>query len=179
LRVPAGSNERGRRFPSKRGFTVIEVMCAVAVMALAIGTSITTLQVGYRAIDTARNTTIASQVLQSMIEDIRLLTWAQVSNTTLMPDLSGQALAAFDLDTTNHYQSKSITDFSSNAAAMLSRFRFSRTISDVAGRTDVSGASTMKVIVLTATWTGIDGLRHTVEYTSYYAKDGLYAYYST
>jgi len=154
-------------------------MFAVAVLALAISTSITTLQVGYRSIDTARNTTIASQVLQSMIEDIRLLTWAQISNTTLMPNLTNRALADFDLDTTNHYQSRSITDFSTTATAMLSHFKFSRTISDVAGRTDASGVSNMKLIVLTATWTGVDGMTHTLKYTSYYAKDGLYAYYST
>ena len=90
-----------------------------------------------------------------------------------------RALADFDLDTTNHYQSKSITDFSATATAMLGHFKFSRTISDVAGRTDASGVSNMKVIVLTAQWTGVDGMSHTLKYTSYYAKDGLYAYYST
>jgi hypothetical protein len=154
-------------------------MAAVFVMALAISTSITTLQVGYRSVDTARNTTIASQVLQSMIEDIRLLTWSgSGTNVSTLGNLTDQPLSAFDIDQTNHYQSKSITDFSSTASAMLARFTFSRAVTDVSGTT-VSGASTMKVIVLTAKWTGIDGKQHTLKYTTYYGQNGLYAYYST
>jgi hypothetical protein len=154
-------------------------MAAAAVMALAISTSVTTLQVGYRSIDTARNMTIASQVLQSMIEDMRLLTWSQVSNPTLLPNLSSRPLADFDLDTVNRYQSRSITDFSANAAAMLGRFTFSRAMTDVPDRVDGSGVCNMKMIVLTARWTGVDGQVHTVQYSTYYAKDGLYAFYST
>ena len=46
------------------GFTIVEVMAAAVVMALAITTSITTLQRGFLALDSARNLTMAGQILQ-------------------------------------------------------------------------------------------------------------------
>src|SRR4051794_12592843 len=67
-----------RRRHRAAGFTIFEVMAAAIVMAFAIATSITTLQRGYRTIDLARSTTIAGQILQSVMEDIRLQTWAQL-----------------------------------------------------------------------------------------------------
>src|ERR1051325_1467320 len=115
-------SQRRKPKAKRAAFTLTEVMLAACVMALAISTSITTLQVGYRSIDTARNTTIASQVLQSMIEDIRLLTWSGTgTNITNLTSLTDQPLSAFDIDQTNHYQSKSITDFSTTAPSMLTR----------------------------------------------------------
>lgn len=150
-------------------FTVLEVMFASIVLSLAIVSSITSLQVGYRMVDTARCTTLAGQVLQSMVEDIRMLTYSGTgTNVSSLSNLTDQPLSAFDSDA-NNYESKSITDYSAVASALLARFRFSRTITD--------SATDMKKIVLSAKWTGIDGKSHTVTYTTYYARNGLYAYY--
>jgi uncharacterized protein (TIGR02598 family) len=145
----------------KTGFTIVEVMAAVFVMALAISTSITTLQAGYRAIDTARNLTLAGQILQSMIEDIRLKQWAEIN---AMAATTTGPISTFD--TTG-----SFTSFSTTAAAMLSRFTITRTVSDVTGQTG------LKKIVLTATWNGYDGRSSSANYTTYYAQNGLYDYY--
>lgn len=139
---------------------------AVMVLALAITSSLTVLQQGFRAIDTARNTTIAGQVLQSMIEDLRLLTWTQT-----------EALGASSEGTIDQFYppgsdaGRSFTDYNKTAEAMLSRFTFIRTVNDAAGQ------SNMKVIVLTAQWIGVDGRQHAVSYTTYYAQYGLYDYY--
>jgi prepilin-type N-terminal cleavage/methylation domain-containing protein len=181
LRGNPSTQKKRRR---SAGFTLVEVMMAAAVLALAISTSVTTLQYGFRTIDTARNTTIASQVLQSMIEDIRLLSWSGTGgpggvNVANLTSVTDGTLAALDFDSVNHYQSNSITGYSGVGARMLAHFTFSRTVSDMSGMTDASGNSNMKVIVLTAKWTGIDGQKHTLKYTTYYARDGLYAYYNT
>jgi Tfp pilus assembly protein PilV len=142
------------------GFTMVEVMMAAIVMALAISTSVTTLQVGYRSIDMARSMTLAGQILQSMIEDIRLKTWAQVS---ALPGTTTGPIATFGTS----------TSFTSTATAvqMLTRYTFTRAITDVPLKTG------MKKIVLTATWKGIDGRSSSVNYTTYYAEKGLYDYY--
>jgi uncharacterized protein (TIGR02598 family) len=164
-----------RRPGSRRGFTIVEVMVATAVMALVISTSITTLQVGFRTIDTARNTTIAGQVLQSLVEDLRLQTWTAVSALQPSPPTAGTLtgnLATFDT-ASNHIQSGSFTGYSAAEAAILNRFTITRTVTDAPGQTG------MKVVVFTATWTGIDGRSHTVNYTTYYAQNGLYAYYTS
>lgn len=139
---------------------------AAVVLALAITTSITVLQQGFRAIDTARTTTIAGQVLQSMIEDVRLLNWAQTE--ALPASQSGTIDQFYD----NADIAASYTDYSEQAAAALSRFTFERTIGPMP-----NGQANMKVIVLTARWTGVDGRGHALSYTTYYAEFGLYDYY--
>jgi len=144
-------------------------MVAVMVMALVISTSITTLQVGFRTVDTARNTTIAGQILQSLVEDLRLQTWTVVSG--LPATLTG-TLSDFDT-VSGHVQSGSFTVYSAAERAILNRFTITRTVADVTGQTG------MKVVVFTATWNGIDGRSHTVNYTTYYAQNGLYAYYTS
>ncbi len=155
--TPAGARQR-----RKRCFTISEVMMATMVMAFSIATSITVIEQGYHALDTARNTTIAAQVLQSVMEDLRLQTWAQV--TALESATNNGQTGNVTIDS-------SFTGYNATAAQVLSHFTVTRTISDV------SGQANMKSILLQATWTGIDGRSHTLVYRSFYAKDGIYDFY--
>lgn len=145
----------------KNGFTIFEVMMAVIVMALAISTSITVMEQGMRCIDTARNTTIASQLLQSALEDFRLQTWTQIEALRVAQNNGVAGNVTID---------SSFTGYDATAAAVLQRFTLTRTIAD----TSQAG---MRTVTFTATWIGIDGRSHSVNYTSYYAQNGLYDYY--
>jgi hypothetical protein len=140
---------------------------ATFVMAFGIATSLTVLQFGFRALDTARNNTIAGQILQSVMEDIRMLPWSVTSPST--------ATSITGLETTNNNVTGNVTldaSFTNNDAAviaMVSRFTITRNITDV--------SSSMKCITLTATWKGIDGRAHSLSYMSYYAQNGLRDYF--
>lgn len=140
---------------------------ATMVMAFGISTSLTVLQYGFRAMDTARNTTIAGQILQSVMEDLRMLPWSVTSPST--------ATSISALEATNNNVAGNVTLGSSftagdaAVAAMVSRFTVTRNITDVS--TDI------KCITLTATWTGIDNRSHSLTYSSYYAKNGLRDYF--
>lgn len=136
------------------GFTIAEVMMAAIVMAFAISTSITTLQRGYRALDTARNITIAGQIMQSEFEKMRLRDWSVIdayTGTTASP-------AAVTVD----------SSFTSNA---FIGNRFTMTRSNTLVRTG------MRQITLTVTWTNYDGRSISRSYTSYYGQNGLYDYF--
>lgn len=61
-----------------RGFTIVEVMVAAAVLALGIASMITVSQRGLQALDHARNLTAASQLMQAEMERVRLMSWAQL-----------------------------------------------------------------------------------------------------
>ena len=133
------------------GFTILEVMIASIVLVLGITTAITTLQRGFQAIDTARNYTFASQVMQSELERLRLKSWAQVqalqdSNETAVevPRVAGAANASFTC---------------------------TRSIRDL--KTD------MKEITIISTWRGYDGRSHTARLITRYGKSGLYDYFYT
>lgn len=123
---------------------------AAVVLVLAITTAITTLQRGFQALDTARHTTHASQVMQSELERLRLKNWSQLQDLQQSGDTTVPVSA--------------IRGTASNLAC-------ERRIADL--KTD------MKEVTLVARWTGYDGRPHTLRYVTRYGKSGLYDYFYT
>ena len=64
--------------PRARGFTIVEVMVAATVLLFGVVSAITVSQRGLQALDTARNLTAASQLMQSEMERLRMMSWAQL-----------------------------------------------------------------------------------------------------
>lgn len=151
-RTPIPSGRGSRR---KSGFTIIEVAVAAFVMALTISGSIVVLQQGFKSLDNARNTTLASQIIQSEMERIRLLNWSELP-------------ASGNIVLTTIFPSGTTTD------ALRARFTATRTCADVTGK-----EGEMKDITITVTWTGLDNRPHTRSTTGNYCKNGLYDYYYT
>lgn len=141
-----------RRGAGRRAFTLIEVMAAVAVMALSLGASIIAIQMGMRNLELARVSTAASQVLQNEAERLRLLNWAAITALPATEDLT--VPTAFD-----------------HESLFKGRVDFTRSV------TDVTGFSNMKEIVLRASWTAINGQAHERVFRMRYSKGGLHDYY--
>ena len=98
------------RLRARRAFTIVEVMVAAGVLALGIASVITVSQRGLQALDTARNLSGASQLMQSEMERLRLMSWAQLQ--TLQD--SGQTTVTLE-DTNGRYAcSRAITDVKDN-----------------------------------------------------------------
>ena len=139
--------------PSQRrragAFTLVEVMVASTVLIFGIVTAITTSQRGLQALDTARNLTAASQLMQSEMERLRLLNWTQ--------------LAAL--------QQSGVNTVTTEGATGLARVTCTRDIADI--KTD------MKQITLTAVWRGYDGRDHTARLITRYGHSGLNDYFYT
>ncbi len=126
-------------------------MMAAMVMAFAITTSITTMQRGFLALDTARNITIAGQIMQSEFEKMRLVPWATV-------DAYAASTDPLEVD----------ASFTSNSF-IGTRFAMARTVTAV--------RANMKQITLTVTWRNYDGRLISRSYSSYYGQNGLYDYF--
>lgn len=148
-------NASARRRRRNSGFTIIEVAMATFIMAFGIATSILGMQAGLKTLDVARNTTLASQVLQSEMERLRLMDWTDIAALS--------ASATVDLSAVF-----------TNDPAIAARFTLIRAVSDVSGK-----VGEMKEILLSVSWTTIDGRPLTRTFRTYYAKDGLYDYYYT
>ncbi len=125
------------------------------IMAFGIATSILGMQSGLRTLDVARNTTLASQVLQSEMERLRLMDWTDIAALT--------GTSTVDLSTV----------FTSDPT-IAARFTLTRTVSDVTGK-----VGEMKEILLQVSWTTLDSRTLQRSFRTYYAKDGLYDYYYT
>ncbi len=145
-RPPSSSRLCGRR-----GVTIIEVAIAAMIMALVLSTAVTTLQRAFISLQNARDLNIASQMLQSEMEKMRLADWTTVSTftTTATPVALD---AAF---TTN--------------PNVGSRFTLSRTVSDP--KTDT------RIITLQVVWIGADNRPLTRHLAMRYSRNGLYDYF--
>jgi Tfp pilus assembly protein PilV len=158
-----------RRRPDS-GFTILEVAMASFVMAFGLATSIIAMQSGFKTIDIARGTTLASQILQSEMERLRLMSWTSIhalstatDTTAPYPTGSPAGVEMFD----------GATYFSSNPD-IAGKFTITRTVVHDTARPD-----DVLYITISVTWTSIDGRSHTRSFQSMYAKDGLYDYYYT
>jgi Tfp pilus assembly protein PilV len=132
-------------------FTILEVVIATAVLALAITTSLTTLQSAFLALDSARKITMAGQIMQTEFEKTRLEDWATVSSFGSSTDLT------------------STISVPSSSTPITNTFTLTRTVGEVHAE--------MKQITLTTTWKTYDGRLVSRSYTTYYGKNGLYDYF--
>jgi Tfp pilus assembly protein PilV len=142
-----------------RAFTILEVMMAAIVMAFAISTAITTLQRGFLSIDTARNFVIAGQIMQSEIEKMRVSPWSSTVTVTGLVDYTNTS-PAITIDPV----------FTSNTY-IGTRFTLTRSMSDP--------KPDLRQITLTVSWNSYDGRRLSRNYTTYYARYGLYDFFSS
>jgi len=106
------------------------------------------MQRGFMSLDSARNISLASQIMQSEIERMRLKDWSVVS--------------VYTADATT-------LDIDPSFASVSSRFALVRRTSTP--QTDV------RQIDLTVTWRGADGRSNSRTYTTYYGRYGLWDYY--
>jgi Tfp pilus assembly protein PilV len=162
VRVASRYNGRNMKLPSssakrrQSGFTIFEVMIAAMVMAFAITTAITTMQRGFLSLDTARNITIAGQIMQSEFEKMRLRDWTVIGAY----DTSAPTTLTID------------SSFTSNAF-IGNRFALTRDVDVIATTTGIG----LRQITLTVSWNSYDGRPLSRSYTSYYGQNGLYDYY--
>jgi len=133
------------------GFTIFEVVLAVAVLALAITTAIAAMQRAFLALDTARNLETAGGIMQCELEKERLFSWNQVTDATYLPVID--------------------TSFTRNPST-AGRFTLSRSLVTVAQH-----SGQMVQITLTVNWRSYDGRNLSRSYTTYYGQNGLHAYF--
>ncbi|MEZ5275284.1 MAG: type II secretion system protein [Opitutaceae bacterium] len=138
------------RLNTKEGFTLVEVLVASVVLGMVFLSSIGAMTVGYRLLENARFNTLAAQIIQSEIETLRLMNWAQIS---ALP--SNEAIT-IDSDLNN---------------ASLNRFTGNRILTSLRANT--------KAIIVNVQWTATSGQVHSRRYTTYMGKDGLNDYYYT
>jgi Tfp pilus assembly protein PilV len=153
--LPPSVAPRRRRSRAQAGFTIVEVSLAAGVLALAIATSIITLQSGFRTIDVARGTTLASQILQSEMERLRMKSWTDMAALPASESFDGA------------------TYFSTNPD-VAGKYTITRRVA-----ADGTRPTEVLYITISVTWKSYDGSSHTRSFQSMYAKNGLYDYYYT
>lgn len=128
---------------------------SAAILALAIGTSITTLQRAFLSLDTARNLTLAGQIMANEMEKMRMSDWTTVSGYP-----TGPTTVTVD------------SSFTSNPT-IATRLALSRSVSTVGGNAN------MLQLTYTITWNSYDRRTISRSNTTYYSRYGIYGYLYT
>ncbi|HTL68417.1 MAG TPA: hypothetical protein VL200_12200 [Lacunisphaera sp.] len=147
----------------RRAFTIMEVTMASFVMALGIATSIIAIQSGYKQVDVARGTTLASQIIQSEMERLRMMPWSKTSTTAVDSIVELPATETFDGAT-----------YFSTSAVVSGKYTVTRTVAD-----DADHPGSMKDITISVRWQSYDLRWHQRSFTAIYSQNGLYDYYYT
>lgn len=142
------------KLQSSRGFTIMEVALAATVLALTLTGMIQVVESGSQMLDVSRKQTVASQILDDEINQLRLQSW----NTVLA-----------------YPSSASMTIDPSFATAAQSSFTCTRAVSVI--KTDANGNTLVVQVQFTITWTGVTGRTYTRTAATYVAKNGLYQTY--
>ncbi len=163
------STERRRPLRGRRGFTIVEVAVAATVMILAITSAIIVLQMGFKALDTARKTTLSAQIIQSEMERIRMLSWSRIQALKTASD-DDPSINLDDIFPKNTEVERKV----------LAQMKKTFTPAPTRSITYLSDYGNDVVsITVTVTWTGLDGVTHSRSTSTRYSKNGLYNYYYT
>ena len=136
------------------GFTIGEVLAALAILTFVFISSISALSVGFKMLEEARASTLASQILQSQIENIRVRSWAEVEAMAADP-----SYRTFPIEI-------------DSSLAHFPKFECACDFHPVSGYESV-----MKQVMITVAWTTQDGRSRTRRYTTLVAKDGISDFY--
>lgn len=153
-RSPHARSGITRRLRSRAAFTLVEVMIAFTILIVGLCAGLSSLQSGFKSVDSARCSTLSAQIMQSQIERLRLLNW-----TDLTASIGTEvAIPVADL-------------VPASAADIASRFTLTQTIQPDSSRSGIVD------IRLNVAWTGIGTPRQTRSFVTRYSKNGLYDYY--
>ena len=131
-------------------FTLIEVMVAMIVFSMVIAGGLVGISRGFELIDTTRNYTRSSQVLQSKLELLRTLPWSTFSQLS-------------DSELTEKFQEQIVAQFGADSY-----------VGAVA--TELTGGDLMQVVV-TVEWSARKGRVHTLNYVTFFTDGGVNDYY--
>lgn len=157
------------RVRSRRGMTLIEIMIASLVLVLVLISSFAVMQIAFRTLDDARMSTLAAQIAQSKIENLRLLNWTKIQ--AMQP--SNPSVVNL-LSPTNEITT--ILAGSSNSGH-LSRFKFFQL--EITNSINPDGGpprSKIKTLRVTLRWEGLRKELHERVFEANYAENGVFDY---
>ncbi len=156
------SSVRRGRSARESGFTLVEVMCATAIAAIAATVLFYGFDNGYAILGTTRDDLRATQILLEKTEALRLYTWEELSTCP----------ATFQV----YYNPSGITN---DSAGTL----YYGTLSTTGSADSVVGsapyASSLRLITITVSWTNSIGSRlvgHSRQMQTLSAENGMVNY---
>jgi prepilin-type N-terminal cleavage/methylation domain-containing protein len=160
-----------------RGFTLVEVMMAMAVVVVGMVGLMQAVTIGTEALDTTRKQQVAMRIVESELDRLRGGDWSTIANLPASATITINPAGAISGDTISF----ALSNFTASAAddnTALSAQAGGFTCSLAATRARPTGASAATVtfmkVVYTVTWKSSSGRSHTRRLETYLGKNGLH-----
>ena len=148
--------------PSASGFTLVENMVALSIIAIMLTSLYGGFASGFSTVRTSRESTRATQIMLSKLEEIRLCNFDQLSNSFYNP-----------ATWTEYFDPK---DSSTGGGGIVYSGTF-RTSVPAAGTIPDSYRTNMTLVTVSVSWTS-GSLSHTRSMQTYAAREGMEGYVS-
>jgi len=155
---------RRSRVSSRRGFTLVENMISIAVIAYALAAIYTLNSQCITILRMAKDEAGASQVLQQRVEQLRIANWSEVTDPTWMRDNILNASACGSSTLNNCTETVTVKPYNS-ANTSINTFSFSPSGATAATANSSLVAATMVEAIWTVSWNGIPNGRNITRQT--------------
>ena len=138
----------------RTGFTLVEVMFGLTIVAVGFIGMVEGMVVGYEMLETAHQQTLAAQIMQGEVEYLRMQPWSTISSLT---SASATSLSNY-------------TEFSGTSLATVTSgttLKFARSVASTDPHTN------LRQITMTVSWTSLTGKTHSRSCSAYIGKYGL------
>lgn len=156
--LPPARSRTSRPIRRDRGMTMLEVLIATVVLVFSIGSSISALSAGMGYMRHARMTTLANQITQSAMEQLRLANYSTISSYAAQT----QPVNFDSIITLDNFASGFTT-------GMTVRVNFTTLTASAAGTLGKT------LLTITTTWPE-NGLTYTRKTTSIFTEKGMSDY---
>lgn len=133
----------------RRGFSLVEVMFAVTILAMVFAGVFGAMAQGFVLVESARDRTNAAQILQTRMEQLKVMGYARISN---LPDDGEFSIADLFPD------------------KWVERYSTRQEVVDI--------KSGLKEVRLTVAWTDSQGTLRSRSFRAYFAENGLTDYFT-
>ena len=160
MNINKNTNNTNRNPNSASGFSLVENVVALAIVAIMLTSLYGCFASGYATVRTSRESLRATQILLTRLEGTRLCTFDQITNTVYNPRTF-----------TESFDPK---DQSAGAGGAVYSGTFTPTVPEV-GSLPESYRTNMVLITVSVNWTS-GKLQHTRSMQTYAARDGIEGY---
>lgn len=164
----------------RKGFSLIEVIMAIAVLSLGFLGIIRTVTLGSESLDCARKNQVAQQIVAAEIEKLRGGPWSTIASLPATAAISISGNGAVSGDATQFALSNHTSDPSDDDDELCARARgftcsFARTFLRPASAS--TATVTYLTLVYTISWKSNTGRAQTYRAGTYLGKNGLHLSY--
>lgn len=165
---------------ARQGFSLVEVIMAMAVLALGFLGIIRTVTLGAEALDNARKNQVAQEIVAGEIEKLRGGAWSTIANLPAAATISISANGVASGDVTQFAVTNHTADTADDDTNLCARARgftcsFARTFLRPAAAS--TATVTYLQLVYTISWKSNTGRAQSYSTGTYLGKDGLHLSY--